>query len=600
MIHSGWLKSLFFFLFALNFAFAGKCQQGLKYADSLYNILNTRGIQNFSKAVKSCNQLIQIYKSEKENCKTINSLLLKSYCQAQQAKIVESSATLILADRMFQRGECDSSLLANFYYSKGILGKYKADKKAHAFNINKGIEVWKRHPGDSVILYKLYQAAGGIGSDMKAGLANYQLALTIAKNHKLPYLEILAINNIGYVYAVNDMFEKASSYFKQALPVAKRLNAYRESGMLYNNLAGLTTDMSQQGMYIDSAVKYAAFSGIISDLQKYKVNRSFFLKRVGKMDAAYDELLSSSELKDSILSEKNIEAVADMQERYEAQKNANAIQKLTSTKLEQELNAIRYKRNQGRLLVGIFVILAILAVLIFSFIVLRKNRNKLFAKNIELDQARIASDKLLLNILPFEVAEELKEFGSTAAKHFSEVTVLFTDFKDFTSISEELGAQELVNEINYCYSEFDNIITKYGIEKIKTIGDSYMCAGGLPVSSQSHAIDVVSAALEIRDFMLREKLKYEALGKPFFEIRIGCHTGPVVAGIVGIKKFAYDIWGDTVNIASRMESTGVAGKVNVSGTTYALISTKFHCQERGKIEARNKGMIDMYFVDNAK
>ena len=138
------------------------------------------------------------------------------------------------------------------------------------------------------------------------------------------------------------------------------------------------------------------------------------------------------------------------------------------------------------------------------------------------------------------------------------------------------------------------------IEKIKTIGDSSMCAGGLPVSNQSHAIDVVSAAIEIRDFMLREKLKYEALGKPFFEIRIGCHTGPVVAGIVGIKKFAYDIWGDTVNIASRMESTGVAGKVNVSGTTYALISTKFHCQERGKIEASNKGMIDMYFVDNAK
>jgi hypothetical protein len=178
------------------------------------------------------------------------------------------------------------------------------------------------------------------------------------------------------------MFDKASSFFKQALPVAKRLNAFREAGMLYNNLAGLTSDMSQQGLYIDSAVKFAELSGILTELQKYKVNRSFFLKRTGKMDAAYNELLSSSELKDSILSEKNIEAVADMQERYEAQKNANAIQKLTSSKLKQELNAVRYKRNQIRLMAGLVVMLVILAFLVFSFIVLRKNRNKLLAKNI--------------------------------------------------------------------------------------------------------------------------------------------------------------------------------------------------------------------------
>lgn len=164
-------------------------------------------------------------------------------------------------------------------------------------------------------------------------------------------------------------------------------------------------------------------------------------------------------------------------------------------------------------------------------------------------------------------------------------------------MSENLTAQELVNEINYCYSAFDNIITKHGIEKIKTIGDSYMCAGGLPVANNTNAEATVRAALDIRDFILNEKQKREAEGKLFFEIRIGCNTGPVVAGIVGIKKFAYDIWGDTVNIASRMESSGEPGKVNISGSTYELVKDKFSCTYRGKIEAKNKGMIDMYFVE---
>ncbi len=224
---------------------------------------------------------------------------------------------------------------------------------------------------------------------------------------------------------------------------------------------------------------------------------------------------------------------------------------------------------------------------------------EVLVRTAELREEKKKSDDLLLNILPAETAEELKKSGTTKAKDFSEVTVMFTDFKNFTAMSEKLTAQELVNEINYCYSAFDNIITKHGIEKIKTIGDSYMCAGGLPVANKTNSVDTVTAAIEIRDFMLNEKLKREKEGKPFFEIRIGCNTGPVVAGIVGVKKFAYDIWGDTVNIASRMESSGEAGKINISGSTYELVKDKFTCTHRGKIEAKNKGMIDMYFVNES-
>ncbi len=210
------------------------------------------------------------------------------------------------------------------------------------------------------------------------------------------------------------------------------------------------------------------------------------------------------------------------------------------------------------------------------------------------------SDELLLNILPAETAEELKRTGSALAKYFEVVTVMFTDMRDFTRITESMTPQELVSEMNYCYTAFDNIVAKHGVEKIKTIGDSYMCAGGIPVEKTSNPMDTVNAALEIQAFMLEEKKKRQSKGESFFDIRIGIHTGPVVAGIVGIRKFAYDIWGDTVNIASRMESSGEPGKINISGSTYALVEDQFDCTYRGKVEAKNKGKIDMYFVERKK
>jgi ligand-binding sensor domain-containing protein/class 3 adenylate cyclase len=207
------------------------------------------------------------------------------------------------------------------------------------------------------------------------------------------------------------------------------------------------------------------------------------------------------------------------------------------------------------------------------------------------------SDELLLNILPSEVAEELKEKGYTTAKAFDEVTVLFSDIKGFTNVAEKMTAQELVKEINTYFSVFDGIIQKYGLEKIKTIGDAYIAAGGLPEKNSATAQNVVEAAIAMQQEV--EKLKQERVtsNKPYFELRIGIHTGPVVAGVVGIKKFQYDIWGDTVNLAARMEQSGVPGKINISQHTYELVKEQFNCVHRGKIEAKNKGEIDMYFVE---
>ena len=220
--------------------------------------------------------------------------------------------------------------------------------------------------------------------------------------------------------------------------------------------------------------------------------------------------------------------------------------------------------------------------------------------NLLIEEELLKSEKLLQNILPRQIAKELKEKGSTSPVLYERVSVLFTDFKGFTRISETMTPTELTKELDACFSQFDNICDRYNLEKLKTIGDSYMCAGGIPKKNNTNPIDIVMAALEIQAFMNQMKDIKEMLGLPYWQLRLGIHTGPLIAGVIGEKKFAYDVWGDTVNLASRMESSGEIEKVNISGITYELIKDFFDCEYRGKIKAKNKGEIDMYYVKNLK
>ncbi|MCS6821892.1 MAG: tetratricopeptide repeat protein [Microscillaceae bacterium] len=210
------------------------------------------------------------------------------------------------------------------------------------------------------------------------------------------------------------------------------------------------------------------------------------------------------------------------------------------------------------------------------------------------------SERLLLNILPEETAKELKATGKATPKSYEKVTVMFTDFKGFTQVVEKLTPQEVIQELEYCFNKFDEIIEKYNLERIKTIGDSYMAAGGVPVPDDDNPINAVKAGLEIQEFMECYKEERISLGLPYFEARLGMHTGEVIAGVVGQKKFAFDIWGDTVNLASRMESSGEVGKVNISEATYRYVKDYFEVEYRGKIKAKNKGEVNMYFVKGEK
>jgi adenylate cyclase len=215
----------------------------------------------------------------------------------------------------------------------------------------------------------------------------------------------------------------------------------------------------------------------------------------------------------------------------------------------------------------------------------------------ELIREKEKSESLLANVLPKSTADEIMAKGKASKMKYNFVTVLFSDIQGFTRIAEEMNPEVLIDELDRFFFHFDSVVEQYNIEKIKTIGDAYMCAGGIPEKNRTNPVEVVLAAFEMQQYMARLKKEAEKEGRNFWDIRIGIHTGTVVAGVVGHKKLSYDIWGDTVNTASRMESSGEAGKINISGTTYEFVKDFFVCRHRGKMPVKYKGELDMYFVN---
>ena len=284
--------------------------------------------------------------------------------------------------------------------------------------------------------------------------------------------------------------------------------------------------------------------------------------------------------RDSVTNIKSVQQMADLRTDFE----------VSQKQIEVDLLS-QQKRNQQIIVVATIIALFLIGLLAFGLY-----RRSIFiqktSKIIEKEKDR--SEKLLLNILPEETALELKEKGRVEAKKFESATVLFSDFIEFTKFAEQVEAEQLIKSIDFYFKEFDKITTKYGLEKIKTIGDAYMCAGGIPTENNVHAKKVIYAAKEMIELVNKALKTQDDL--IHFEIRIGVHTGPLVAGIVGTKKWQYDIWGDTVNIASRMESKSASGMINLSETTYNQIKDEFPCQYRGELEVKNRGSLKMYFL----
>jgi adenylate cyclase len=410
-----------------------------------------------------------------------------------------------------------------------------------------------------------------------------------SENGNIPY----ALNDIGKVYAKRKEFQTAIGYQLDAFKLAQKLNAKLE---MSQSLLGLAETYMQQGdnrSAIESYKKARDFAkeiGASYELKDAYEGLAGLYQKVSDYENAYKYQSLYTSIKDTLYNAEMDKRIQAVTLNFDLEKKQGEVDLLTKDKALQELDIRRQKIIRNAISVT-GILLLVLAIGLFNrYRFVRKTK-----KIIEAEKER--SEKLLLNILPFETAEELKEKGSATPKQYDLVSVLFTDFKGFTTIAEKLTPEQLVEELNQCFLEFDHIIDKYNLEKIKTIGDAYMCAGGIPVANTSNPVDIVRAGLEIKAYMDRLKAEREANGQDYWELRIGIHTGKVIAGVVGKNKFAYDIWGDAVNTASRMESSGAPGKVNISGITYEFVKDQFNCIYRGKIQAKNKGDIDMYFVE---
>jgi len=396
--------------------------------------------------------------------------------------------------------------------------------------------------------------------------------------------------NIGTVYALQGNYPEALKKFFAGLKITEEIG--HKSGIAYSyvNIGSIFIKQKKYNdasQYLDKALSLSKEIGSLENIINCYEGLATLDSAQGNFKRAFEHHKMFMITRDSMFNMEKTKKIMQIEvDKKEAL--AKVEQEKKDLISEKKLLIQKWVRNG---FVGGFAV-----VLIFAWVFFRQ-RNKISKGKKIIEAEKERSEELLLNILPSLVAEELKQTGHCQAKTFSMVTVMFMDFKDFTSVSEKFSAELLVDEINFCFSTFDEIIQKYKVEKIKTVGDAYICASGLPVLNFTHALEIVNAAIEIQNFMLVHKKEKEGKGEIAFEMRIGIHTGPVVAGIVGVKKFQYDIWGDTVNLAARMEQNSEAGKINISGSTQKLVKDKFNCTFRGKIEAKNKGEVEMYFVE---
>ncbi len=403
---------------------------------------------------------------------------------------------------------------------------------------------------------------------------------------KLNYASGLAYNkgNIGMVYANIGKDSLAEKNINEAIAMLEKQEDYYPICVYLLSMADIYRDKNdgQTALnYANRSLQLAQVHNLKDQVSAANLKLSELYERAGNATEALCHYKEYVNFRDSVNNVQTVQKMADLRTNYEVSRKQTEVDLLN-----------KEKRNQRRLTLA--TIIALLSTGLLAFGLYRRYH---FVKktNAIIENERSRSDLLLLNILPEETALELKNSGKVQAKSFESVTVMFTDFKDFTRHASHLTPEKLVETVDFYFSHFDTIIERYGLEKIKTIGDAYMCAGGLPFSTKDHALKVVQAAMEIAAFVHNTK-ETAVDGESRFDIRIGVHTGPVVAGVVGTKKFAYDIWGDTVNIAARLESSSEPGRINISEHTCNLVSQFIACEYRGEVEVKNRGFLKMYFV----
>jgi class 3 adenylate cyclase len=460
---------------------------------------------------------------------------------------------------------------AQTYYSKGIqlLRKVNDSIKIATALLNAGDDYFNSGKLDSAIIYTAESAL-------------------IFEKINYPIGQAYSLGNAGMIYAEQERDKLAEVNINKAIAILEELEDYYPITVYLTYMSDIylrKNDFPTALNYAKRSLELATHYGLKEQISDANLKLSELYEQSGELATSYKYYKDHIVYRDSVKNIETVEKMADQRTNYEVSQKQTEVDLLEQRRKNQRIVTIA--------IASALFIIGLLAVGLYR-------RNKFIRKTKQIIvEERDRSDNLLLNILPEETALELKQKGKVKAKKYDAVTILFTDFKGFTSYSEKLSPEALVETIGFYFSKFDAIIEKHGLEKIKTIGDAYMCAGGLHDNEKDHASRMVLAALEIAAFV-EETKNDKAASELTFDIRMGINTGPVVAGVVGTHKFAYDIWGDAVNVASRMESNSEPGKINISENTFELIKDSFDCVFRGEIEAKNRGSLKMYFVEGIK
>lgn len=568
----------------------------LRVADSLlFELQDVRAADKLTQ-IFLCDSLDAFYASEGDECKRIQILARKADIWDRNFMLDDALAAVLLGIEQFGP-QCDTAVLVELMAVRSNIALSLEHFERADSICQVGLTWWSPEGNDHRFRFSL------LNNMAYCCFYTDRLEKGVQLTRKI-YLEslasgdtafaMMAAGNLGAMKAAELGFDSAEYFIDQQLAWAIKENDIRAMAQLFNNLAGVISEKGDHQRAIDlldSGFVLSQNYGELSSQTELKRNMASVYAKMGAFESAYAHLEIYDLLRDSVLGRDKLKAVLDIEERFEQEKTARQMEVLKVAQLDSELENERLIRGRN---INIFITVCVVLVAGGLFSRLRHTRRTKSSLQKEKDR----SDELLLNILPENVAKELKETGHAEARHFEEITVFFSDILGFTEISERLTPAELVAEVHYCFKTFDKVMIKYGIEKIKTIGDAYMAAGGLNTDNTNTAKQVVRAALELQDFMNAERLKRKLEGRPYFEMRVGIHSGPVVAGIVGDSKFQYDIWGDTVNTAARVESCGAVGKVNISQSTRDLLQLEDDLQfeARGKVKAKGKGEIEMFYV----
>ncbi len=535
-----------------------------------------------------------------DSCKLADVLAMRGICFEQLGKLDSSLTTIHRSFDLFQPS-CDSVVLmrsyvalSNFYL--GSVFEPQLSDSVCSLALASWNPAWSASELRNSLWMNLAIAKAG-SNDLDGATKGFRTAYQLAHASGDTKDADDALSNLGVLKAMVNELDSAEHYFRIALTNAKLGSRFKRLVNQYENLAWLAGhkgSYKKSIAYSDSALVIAKQIGDLAMQVQIEHRHAGNYSLLDDHEQAYAHLLLHKQLSDSLLNSEKLTVITELEERYENEKNLRKIKELQVQNLDSDLLREKADQQKNILFFSVIAIVLLAGALWGRLRYMRKSRAAISAE-------KDVSEGLLYNILPEQVAEELRVTGHAKTTVFNNATVLFTDFKQFTELSAIIPPVELVEQIDACFKAFDGVMEKHGVEKIKTFGDAYMAAGGLPDGARSSTVDVVLAAIDLRNIMRQHKVERTKQGKPFFEMRIGLHTGPVIAGVVGVKKFQYDIWGDTVNAASRMESAGAVDQVNISAATFNAIrdDQQFSFTSRGMVPVKGKGEMNMYFVDLA-